>query len=170
MSKNHHSSDDRPKPTDDMAHAEIHKTQQAAEKATTDAVHVATPEKVVVDKLPPKPNYPLYRVQPGESICLANINPNTSEKYKKKKDVEEELQQHRQRIRNLQERLYAENRRSLLIVLQAMDTGGKDGTIKHVFSEVNPQGCQVWSFKVPSDDEASHDFLWRYLIVFRSVV
>jgi PPK2 family polyphosphate:nucleotide phosphotransferase len=58
--------------------------------------------------------------------------------------------------------LYAENQRSLLIVLQAMDTGGKDGTIKNVFSGVNPQGCQVWSFKKPSAEETSHDFLWRY--------
>lgn len=62
----------------------------------------------------------------------------------------------------MQQRLYAENKRSLLIVLQAMDTGGKDGTIKHVFQGINPQGCQVWSFKKPSDEEASHDFLWRY--------
>jgi PPK2 family polyphosphate:nucleotide phosphotransferase len=66
------------------------------------------------------------------------------------------------RLIDLQRRLYAENKHSLLVVLQAMDTGGKDGTIKSVFQGVNPQGCQVWSFKKPSDEEASHDFLWRY--------
>lgn len=162
MSKNNHSSDDKPKAVNGMAHAETHKTQQAAEKATTDAASVTAPEKVVVDKLPPKPNYPLYRIHPEERISLADIDPDASEDYKKKRDAEEELIHHRERIRKLQERLYAENQRSLLIVLQAMDTGGKDGTIKHVFREVNPQGCQVWSFKVPSDEEASHDFLWRY--------
>jgi PPK2 family polyphosphate:nucleotide phosphotransferase len=161
MSKNNHLPDDKTTPVTGMAHAEAHKTQQAAEKATIDAASVTAPETVLKDKSP-KPNYPLYRIQPGERVTLADIDPNASEDYKKKKDITPELEKHRQRIRKLQERLYAENQRSLLIVLQAMDTGGKDGTIKHVFREVNPQGCQVWSFKIPSDEEASHDFLWRY--------
>jgi PPK2 family polyphosphate:nucleotide phosphotransferase len=115
-----------------------------------------------MSKLSPHANYPRYRVQPGERIRLADIDPNDSEHYKKKKDTLSELKKYCQQIRQLQERLYAENQRSLLIVLQAMDTGGKDGTIKHVFREVNPQGCRVWSFKQPSAEEASHDFLWRY--------
>ncbi len=115
-----------------------------------------------MSKLSPHANYPRYRVQPGERIRLADIDPNHSEHYKKKKDTLSELKKYCQQIRQLQERLYAENQRSLLIVLQAMDTGGKDGTIKHVFREVNPQGCRVWSFKQPSAEEASHDFLWRY--------
>ena len=68
----------------------------------------------------------------------------------------------RARIVSLQERLYAEHRRSLLVVFQAIDTGGKDGTIRAVFEGVNPQGCRVWPFKVPSAEEAAHDFLWRY--------
>ncbi|WP_264047337.1 polyphosphate kinase 2 family protein [Methylobacterium flocculans] len=68
----------------------------------------------------------------------------------------------RARIVALQERLYAEHRRSLLVVFQAIDTGGKDGTIRAVFEGVNPQGCRVWSFKVPSAEESDHDFLWRY--------
>src|SRR5207237_3568452 len=102
------------------------------------------------------------RLKPTEAIALADIDPDTSEHYKKKKDVITELEKQNQRLQNLQERLYAENQRSLLVVLQATDTGGKDGTIKHVFSGVNPQGCQVWSFKTPSTEEASHDFLWRY--------
>jgi polyphosphate kinase 2 (PPK2 family) len=72
------------------------------------------------------------------------------------------LEKQRRRIQDLQERLYAENERGMLIVLRAMDTGGKDGTIKHVFGGVNPQGCRVSSFKGPSAEEANHDFLWRY--------
>jgi PPK2 family polyphosphate:nucleotide phosphotransferase len=116
----------------------------------------------VVNEPPPNPDYPRYRVNPGEPIELAKLDPNACEQHEKKKDVEKELEHQRDRLSKLQQRLYAENKRSLLIVLQAMDTGGKDGTIKHVFQGINPQGCQVWSFKKPSDEEASHDFLWRY--------
>lgn len=134
----------------------------AAAKATTEVASEMAPEKIVVDSPPPKPNYARYRVRPEQPIVLAAIDPNTSEGYKNKKDAEDELEHQRQRLQNLQERLYAEHNRSLLIVLQAMDTGGKDGTIKHVFGGLNPQGCQVWSFKKPSDEESSHDFLWRY--------
>lgn len=149
-------------PVDFMGKTESKKTQEATAKAVAKAADLTQPEKVVVDNPPPKPNYPIYRIQPGENISLADFDPKDSEDYKKKKHVEEELEKQRQRISNLQARLYAENQRSLLIVLQAMDTGGKDGTIKNVFSGVNPQGCQVWSFKTPSLEESSHDFLWRY--------
>jgi PPK2 family polyphosphate:nucleotide phosphotransferase len=148
--------------TGDAAEAEDQKTKEAALEATSDVAAVMAPETLVVNNPPPKPNYPQYRVKPGEPIALADIDPDASEHYQKKKDVQQELEEQRQRLQNLQERLYAENQRSLLIVLQAMDTGGKDGTIKHVFSGVNPQGCRVWSFKTPSAEEASHDFLWRY--------
>lgn len=141
---------------------ESSKTEQAAAKATTEVADVMSPETIVVDKPPPKPDYPHYRVHPGKPLVLADIDPDTTEHYKKQKDVEKELQKQRDRLVDLQRRLYAENKHSLLIVLQAMDTGGKDGTIKSVFQGVNPQGCQVWSFKKPSDEEASHDFLWRY--------
>jgi polyphosphate kinase 2 (PPK2 family) len=65
-------------------------------------------------------------------------------------------------IAGWQEKLYAESKQSLLVVLQAMDCGGKDGTIEKVFSSVNPQGCSVTSFKVPSSIERAHDFLWRH--------
>lgn len=65
------------------------------------------------------------------------------------------------RLRRLQELLYAADRRSVLVVLQGLDTAGKDGTIKHVMANVNPAGCQVWSFKQPTPDELAHDFLWR---------
>ena len=107
-------------------------------------------------------DYPRYRVEPGERVSLAAIDPDETEHYRKKKEVARELEKQRRRIQGLQARLYAENERGLLIVLQAMDTGGKDGTIKHVFSGVNPQGCRVSSFKTPSAEEANHDFLWRY--------
>lgn len=120
------------------------------------------PETLVVDDPPPQPDYPSYRVHPGNPLVLATLDPNTCEHYKHKKDIKKELEHLHQRLEDLQGRLYAENRRSLLIVLQAMDTGGKDGTIKHVFEGVNPQGCRVWSFKQPSVEELSHDFLWRY--------
>src|SRR5436853_602898 len=108
------------------------------------------------------PNYPHYRVEPGKSIKLAGIDPNDTQQYRDKEEVKGELDRQRERIQDLQERLYAEHKQSLLIVLQAMDTGGKDGTIGHVFEGVNPQGCRVWSFKVPTEEELAHDFLWRY--------
>jgi PPK2 family polyphosphate:nucleotide phosphotransferase len=121
-----------------------------------------TPEKFVVEDPPLEPDYPRYRVDPGEAFALADADPDETEHYRKKKDIAEELEAQRKRIGELQERLYAENEQGLLIVLQAMDTGGKDGTIKHVFGGINPQGCRVSSFKAPSAEEANHDFLWRY--------
>ena len=119
-------------------------------------------ENVVVEDSTPKPDYPSYRVEPGRPFLLADIDPNEAEHYRKKKEVRKEQEKQRKRIQGLQSRLFAENERGLLIVLQAMDTGGKDGTIKHVFSGVNPQGCRVSSFKAPSPEESNHDFLWRY--------
>lgn len=110
----------------------------------------------------PSPNYFRYRITPERPIILANFNPNESESYNSKGDVKKELKKQCKRLAKLQERLYAQNKYSLLVVLQAMDTGGKDSTIKHVFSRVNPQGCRVWSFKAPTTEELSHDFLWRY--------
>jgi PPK2 family polyphosphate:nucleotide phosphotransferase len=136
-------------------------TQAAVAASTDEAVRTAKPEDVVAEP-PPPPDYPRYRVEPEARVRLANVDPNESENYQKKKDVSEELDRQRKRIGDLQAKLYGEQRKSLLLVLQAMDTGGKDGTIKHVFRGVNPQGCQVWSFKAPSADESAHDFLWRY--------
>ena len=120
------------------------------------------PEKVTVEDPPPEPDYPRYRVEPGRPLSLVDVDPDETEHYRKKKDVAKDLEAQRKRIRHLQERLYAENKRGLLVVLQAMDTGGKDGTIKHVFEGINPQGCRVSSFKAPSAEEANHDFPWRY--------
>ena len=108
------------------------------------------------------PVVPTHRVEPGTRFVLAEIDPDQSAGFESKADVVELIKAERQRIRALQEQLYAERKQSLLIVLQAIDTGGKDGTIKHVFRGVNAQGCQVWSFKVPSEEELAHDFLWRY--------
>jgi PPK2 family polyphosphate:nucleotide phosphotransferase len=102
-----------------------------------------------------------HRVEPGARFQLADVDPGEGGELKKKA-IAKELAAHRERIAVLQARLWAEQRQGLLIVLQAMDTGGKDGTIKHVFQGVNPQGCQVWSFKQPSAEELAHDFLWRY--------
>jgi PPK2 family polyphosphate:nucleotide phosphotransferase len=110
----------------------------------------------------PAPVVRSYRVEEGAPVELPDLATDESEGYSSKREVKEELAALRERISDLQARLYAEGRRSLLVVLQAMDTGGKDGAIKDVFRGVNPQGCQVWSFKAPSSEELAHDFLWRY--------
>jgi len=104
---------------------------------------------------------PDYAVKPGTKVDLADYPTSEKGPFKDKEDSFEALQHHRHRIIDLQERLWAEHRQSLLVVLQATDTGGKDGTIRHVFKGINPQGCQVWSFKQPSAEELDHDFLWR---------
>ncbi len=101
-----------------------------------------------------------YRVQPGTRVHLAKISPDDVGKWDKDK-AKKAAEKERDRIAELQERLYAESKQSLLIVLQATDTGGKDGTIEAVFEGVNPQGCNVASFKAPTPDELAHDFLWR---------
>jgi len=103
----------------------------------------------------------IVAVEPGTRIDLAAVDCDADGGLDKAwaKDA---LAQERDRISALQERLYAERARSLLLVFQAIDTGGKDGTIRSVLKGVNPQGCTVSSFKVPSSDELDHDFLWRY--------
>jgi len=99
-----------------------------------------------------------FIVKPGEKPRLSQRDPNDSAGVKK--DVEK-LQKTLSRLTELQHLLYADKRYALLIVLQALDAGGKDGTIRHVMSGVNPQGCQVMPFKAPTSEERSHDFLWR---------
>ena len=81
--------------------------------------------------------------------------------HEDKASAQSEIDHYAQRLVALQYLLYAEGRRGLLICLQAMDTGGKDGTIRHVLGYMNPQGCRVQAFKVPTPEEAAHDFLWR---------
>jgi PPK2 family polyphosphate:nucleotide phosphotransferase len=92
----------------------------------------------------------------------------TSTEYKGKLTKEEGTQlliQEKEKLRDLQERLYSDGSKSLLVVLQAMDAAGKDSLIEHVFGGVNPQGCNVTSFKTPSSKEYTHDFLWRHYVV-----
>ncbi|WP_455223543.1 polyphosphate kinase 2 family protein [Kaarinaea lacus] len=102
-----------------------------------------------------------FRVLPGKTIHLKEIDPDYKAQHKNKVSAREEIRKYAQRLRELQYLLYAENRRGLLICLQAMDSGGKDGTIRHVLGYMNPQGCRVQAFKVPTAQEAAHDFLWR---------
>ncbi|CAN5153627.1 polyphosphate kinase 2 family protein [soil metagenome] len=103
-----------------------------------------------------------WRVPSGSAIDLRAMDTASTDDAPGDKEANTEtLPVLRDRLAELQERLYAEGRRSLLLVLQAMDAGGKDGTIKHVFRGVNPQGTTVTSFKVPTPEEAAHDFLWR---------
>jgi PPK2 family polyphosphate:nucleotide phosphotransferase len=99
-------------------------------------------------------------VKPGKKVRLSELDPNETHGWSRA-DADEELERLRQKMYGLQYKLHAESKRSLLIVLQATDTGGKDGTIRNVMSGLNPQGCRVASFKVPSSEELAHDFLWR---------
>jgi PPK2 family polyphosphate:nucleotide phosphotransferase len=106
-----------------------------------------------------------YRVEPDSTLHFDKYDPDGTGKYKKTdkgkdkaRTITSELTA---KLQSLQERLYANADRSLLIVLQGMDTSGKDGTIKQVMSGVNPQGCHVATFKAPSRNELAHDFLWR---------
>jgi PPK2 family polyphosphate:nucleotide phosphotransferase len=99
-------------------------------------------------------------VKPGMKVRLSKIDP--SDTHGKHKDAaESQLAKNLERLSILQYRLYAESRRSLLVVLQGIDAGGKDGTIRHVMSGFNPQGASVTSFKVPAGEEKQHDYLWR---------
>ncbi|MGD9495656.1 MAG: polyphosphate kinase 2 family protein [Armatimonadota bacterium] len=101
-------------------------------------------------------------VQPGTRVDLRAIDPDLHEGLDKRDaQVRERLDAAREAMGDLQERLYAEGEQSLLIVLQAMDTGGKDGTIRHVMRGLNPAGVCVSGFKVPTAEELAHDFLWR---------
>jgi PPK2 family polyphosphate:nucleotide phosphotransferase len=102
-----------------------------------------------------------HLVRPGDKIDLGEIDPGYTGDYRSKEQAGNRLERGRAELVRLQELLYAEAKHSLLIVLQAMDTGGKDGTIRGVMSGVNPQGCYVSSFKVPSAEELAHDYLWR---------
>ena len=99
---------------------------------------------------------------PGKPVHLTKVDPSSTEGAPGgKKQTEASFDGLLEQLDGLQERLWAEHRQSLLIVLQAMDTGGKDGTIKHVIRGMNPVGARVVSFKVPTEDELAHDFLWR---------
>ncbi len=102
-----------------------------------------------------------FRIAEGTPVDLAKLPTNVSELFRDKSEYEELLEDRTKRLRHLQTLLYADNSTALLVIFQAMDAAGKDGAIKHVMSGVNPQGCQVFSFKAPSSEELDHDFLWR---------
>jgi PPK2 family polyphosphate:nucleotide phosphotransferase len=102
-----------------------------------------------------------FRVDRGKHFRLKDFDPADTGHWRSKEHAEQALQQGIARMAELQDKLYAQNRWAVLLVFQAMDAAGKDGVIKHVMSGVNPQGCQVFSFKSPSDLELQHDFLWR---------
>ncbi len=112
----------------------------------------------------------MLKVAPGDRLDLSERHPGWAqtkeiEEFGKagvKAHAGEVLAKNRKRLKEAQRVLYADNRYSLLIVLQALDAGGKDGTIRHVMSGVNPQGCRVYSYKQPSKEELDHNFLWRY--------
>ena len=108
-----------------------------------------------------KINADKFRVHPGEKLRLAKRPTLVDPFYRSADDYKALLAKGIDKMRDLQDRLYASNRHSILFILQAMDSAGKDGVIKHVMSGLNPQGCQVFSFKHPSEEELDHDFLWR---------
>jgi len=101
------------------------------------------------------------RVAPGTRIRLKDFDPQFAGPHENKKSALPKIEKLRQRMDELQFKLYAEQKRSLLICLQALDAGGKDGVVRHVIGSMNPQGCRVVGFKQPSPEELAHDFLWR---------
>lgn len=104
-----------------------------------------------------------YRVERGSTFRLKDIDPGDTGQLKSefKKESAEILRKETLKLAELQEKLYAQDRWAVLLIFQAMDAAGKDSAIKHVMSGVNPQGCQVYSFKQPSAEELDHDFMWR---------
>jgi PPK2 family polyphosphate:nucleotide phosphotransferase len=100
-------------------------------------------------------------LSPGSPFRLKDFDPGWKGEFKHKGEAKDKTKEHLERLNELQEMLYAQNGQALLIVLQGMDTAGKDGAIKHVMGAFNPQGVQVTPFKVPSEEEYAHDFLWR---------
>ncbi len=102
-----------------------------------------------------------FLVASGIQVRLKDFDPNFKDKHEKKESALAEIGKLQERMEDLQYRLYAEQKRSLLICLQAPDAGGKDGVVRHVIGSMNPQGCRVASFKQPTPEELAHDFLWR---------
>jgi PPK2 family polyphosphate:nucleotide phosphotransferase len=103
----------------------------------------------------------LFRVEPGKPVQLKDFDPQYAARHENKTKALPELESLRQQMDQLQFQLYAEQKRSMLICLQGLDAGGKDGVIRHVIASMNPQGCRVTCFKQPSAEELAHDFLWR---------
>lgn len=101
-------------------------------------------------------------VPPGKRIKLKRYDPGYTGKFKSKRAAKKKLQQDIRKLEEYQDVLYAQNIYAILLVFQALDAAGKDSVIKHIMSGVNPQGCEVFSFKTPSAEELDHDYLWRY--------
>ena len=102
-----------------------------------------------------------YRVKPNKKVGLEKFSTKKDDSYSKKEVKEEILPQNLEKMFEFQEKLYAENKKGILVVLQAMDAAGKDSLVKKVFTALNPAGCKVTSFKQPSTEELDHDYLWR---------
>jgi PPK2 family polyphosphate:nucleotide phosphotransferase len=102
-----------------------------------------------------------FRVHPGQEVSLRKWPTTVKPFFKSKKQYHKLLEEHVDKLSALQHLHYASNRYALLLIFQGMDAGGKDGVIRHIMSGVNPQGCEVFSFKQPSAEELEHDFLWR---------
>ena len=102
-----------------------------------------------------------YRIDSGKNFRLNRFDPDATAHLHSKENAQDLLAKGICEMATLQDKLYAQDRWALLLIFQAMDAAGKDGAIKHVMSGVNPQGCQVYSFKAPSPEELNHDFLWR---------
>src|SRR5881397_2131633 len=102
-----------------------------------------------------------YRVSDGDKFRLKDFDPQDTGELKSKEEAKGLLEKSVAHIEELQDKLYAQDRWCLLLIFQAMDAAGKDGAIKHVMSGINPEGCQVYSFKAPSAEDLDHDFLWR---------
>ena len=104
----------------------------------------------------------IYQISNNDKFDIKKLDPNDTKLWKKdKKAAKDELRDLRKKLIDLQRTLYAQHKHKILIVLQAMDAGGKDGTIKSIFKGVNPQGVRVAGFKVPTQEEREHDYLWR---------
>ncbi len=102
-----------------------------------------------------------FRIDPGSKVKLRDFDPDFKPAHQHHGSAVDETAHYQEKLRELQDLLYAERRHSLLICLQAVDTGGKDGVINHVLGAMNPQGCRVAAFKQPTPEELAHDFLWR---------
>ncbi|MBC8164409.1 MAG: polyphosphate kinase 2 family protein [Bryobacteraceae bacterium] len=128
---------------------------------TEDTNRIASQKGDRVDHIATKDLLERFSVIPGRKVALKDFDPGYVPPGVSKQQAEELLRESVERLSTYQDMLYAQNTYSLLVILQAMDAAGKDGVIKHVMTGLNPQGCQVYSFKAPSAEELDHDYLWR---------
>ena len=108
-----------------------------------------------------------FIIKHGERLILKGVDPAGKGHHESEPAAKDEIEHYRSQLAKLQSLLYAEKKWSILIVLQAMDTGGKDGVVNHVLSVLNPQGARVNGFQQPTKEEAAHDFLWRSISTLR---